>query len=151
MSSPVSEDFENDILAAMERDLTPLVRESTDSLELDRCQLAAMRSFLVEAWFGGTRSAHAQMHERATQRRFDVGMVELEEFEASFRGLMEESANALNLTLPRTVTLWDILTRAWIAGAHSGEAELMAILIEMNSDVAEEALGWLEEQGRETP
>lgn len=148
MSSPVSEDFENDILAAMERDLKPLVRESTDSLELDSSQLADMRGFLVEAWFGGTRSAHAQMHERATQRRFDVGVVGLEEFEASFKGLMEDSADTLNLTLPRTVTLWDILTRAWIAGTHSCEAELMALFIEMQSDVTEEALGWLEEQGR---
>ncbi len=148
MSSPVSEDFERDILAAMERDLTPLVRESTDSLELDRCQLAEMRSFLVEAWFGGTRSAHAQMHERATQRRFDVGVVGLAELEASFKGLMEDSADTRNLTLPRTIALWDILTRAWIAGTHSCEAELLAIFVEMNSDVAEEALNWLEEQGQ---
>jgi hypothetical protein len=151
MSSPVSEDFENDILAAMERDLTPLVRESTDSLELNRGQLAEMRGFLVEAWFGGTRSAHAQMLERATQRKFDVGVVGLEEFEASFKGLMEDSADTLNLNLSRTVTLWDILTRAWIAGTHSCEAELMAIFIEMNSDVTEEALDWLEQQRREKP
>jgi hypothetical protein len=138
-------DFKKDLLRAKERDLQPLLDESADCLDLDYDQTADMEVFLNEAWFGGTRSGHAQMRERANQRRFDIKPVGLEEIETGFKALMEESADTLNLTLGETIRMWGFLGEAWIAGTKTCEAELMATFIELRSDVTEEAQKWLEE------
>jgi hypothetical protein len=151
MSSPDSEDFENDLLSAMERDLRPLLEESSECLELDHDQIVEMEGFLTDAWFAGTRSGHAQLRERAIQRKDDIAPVGVKEIEAGFKALMEESANALELTLPQTINMWGFLGRAWIAGTHTCEAEIMAKFLERNSDVGEEALQWLEERGDSKP
>jgi hypothetical protein len=143
-----NDDFEHDLLAAKERDLKPLIEESAESLELDYGQAGEMETFLTEAWLTGTRTGHAQIRARADQRKADVGPVGVKEVEADFKALMEESADALNLSLPRTIAMWGFLGEAWIAGTRSCEAELMAMFIELRSDVAEEALQWLAEENR---
>ncbi len=142
-----SGDFADDLLAAKERDLRPLLEEGANSLELDREQLIAMETFLNEAWVSGTRTGQAQVHARAVKRQRMVGPVDLAPIEAEFKDLMEDSADALNLTVNRTISMWDLLSRAWIAGTQTCEAELMALLIETRSDVAAEALQWLKEEG----
>lgn len=144
-------EFRNDLLSAKERDLKPLLGESADCLDLDYSQTADMEAFLNEAWFSGTRSGHAQMRERANQRRFDIKPVGLEEIEAGFKELMEESADTLNLTLGETIRMWGFLGEAWIAGTQTCEAELMATFLELRSDVAQEALDWLEGGGETKP
>lgn len=142
-------DFAEDLLAAKERDLKPLVEESADSLELDYEQALEMERFLNEAWFFGSRGGHAQMRARVAARDFNIPPVRVEEIEIEFRALMEASADVLNLSMSRTISMWRILGRAWTAGLHTCEAEVMALLIERNSDVASEALEWLEEEDRE--
>jgi hypothetical protein len=142
-----NEDLRKDLLSAKERDLNPLLQESAESLELDADQVPQIEAFLDQAWFSGTRTGHAQMVVRARERRLDVGPVGREEVEGGFRELMEESAQALNLTLLHTIDLWDLLSRAWIAGTRTCETEVMASLIESRSDVAQEALEWLGERG----
>jgi len=142
-----SGDFANDLLVAKERDLKPLLEESADSLELDRAGLITMETFLNEAWISGTRTGQAQVHARAVKRQRRVDPVELEPIEAEFKDLMEASADALDLTVNLTISMWDLLSRAWIAGTQTCEAELMALLIETQSDVAAEALQWLQEEG----
>jgi hypothetical protein len=144
LSGDESEGFKHDLLTAKERDLKPLLDESTNCLGLDYDQTLSMEAFLNEAWFAGTRSGHAQMRERANQRRFDVGPVGLDQIEARFKALMEESADVLNLTIGLTIRMWGFLGQAWLAGTHTSEAELMATFIALRSDVAEEALEWLE-------
>jgi len=138
VSLPDSEDFRNDLLAAKERDLKPLLEESADVLDLDYDQTMAMEDFLNLAWLSGTRSGHAQMRARATEPQPDV--------KAEFKALMEESADRLNLSVPRTISMWGLLHQAWMAGNRTCEAEIMALLIETKSDVAEEALQWLEDR-----
>lgn len=140
-------DFRNDLLSAKERDLKPLLGESADCLDLDYGQTIEMETFLNEAWFAGTRSGHAQMRERANQRRLDSAPVGIEQIEARFKALMEESADTLNLTIALTIRMWSFLGEAWIAGTQTCEAELLATFIELRSDVAQEALEWLEEEG----
>jgi hypothetical protein len=142
-----SGDFANDLLVAKERDLKPLLEESAESLELDRDQLITMETFLNEAWVSGTRTGQAQVHARAVKRQRMVDPVDLAPIEDEFKDLMEASADALNLTVNRTISMWDLLSRAWIAGTQTCEAELMALLIETRSDVTAEALQWLEEEG----
>lgn len=146
MSLPGNEDLRKDLLTAKERDLSPLVQESAESLELDPGQVAQVETFLNEAWFSGTRTGHAQMAVRARERKAHVKPVGLGQIEADFQALMEESADTLNLTIDHTIDLWDFLGRAWIAGTRSCEAEIIARLLEARSDVAKEALDWLEEQ-----
>jgi hypothetical protein len=144
MPSFDSEDFGNDLLAAKERDLKPLREESAAMLELDWEQSETMEDFLDLAWFSGTRSGHAQMRARATEREPDVGAVAIERLESEFKLLMDESADMLNLTVPRTINMWNYLHQAWMAGNRTCEAELMGLFVEMKTDVAEEALEWLE-------
>lgn len=151
MPSFDSGDFGNDLLAAKERDLAPLREESAEALELDCEQILAMEDFLNLAWFSGTRSGHAQMKARATEREPDIGAVAIERLESEFKLLMDESADALNLTVNRTIAMWNYLHQAWMAGNRTCEAELMGLLVEMRTDVAEEALKWLEgDAGGET-
>jgi hypothetical protein len=141
---PGNGDFADDLLSAKDRDLKPLLEESAESLELDYDQVIEMERFLNEAWFFGSRSGHAQMRARVAARKFDIAPVRVEQIETEFRALMEASADVLNLTTSLTICMWGILGRAWTAGTHSCEAELMALLIERNSDIASEALEWLE-------
>jgi len=145
--SPDSEDFGNDLLAAKERDLKPLRAESADQLDLDYEQTAALEDYLDLAWFSGTRSGQAQMHARATEPEPDIRAVAIERLESEFKVLMDESADTLNLTVPQTISMWNYLHQAWMAGNRTCEAELYALYLELKSDVAEEALKWLEEEG----
>jgi hypothetical protein len=134
----------NDFLAAKERDLNPLLQESSEILDLDYEQTEAMEDFLNLAWFSGTRSGRDQMNARATEPNPDVQAVAVSHLEADFKDLMHESADTLNLTVPRTISMWNYLHEAWMAGCRTCEAELMALYIELKSDVGEEALKWLE-------
>ncbi len=143
MSSPDREDFGHDLLAAKERDLKPLLEESED-LDLDYDQGEAIEDFLNLAWFSGIRSGQAQMNARATESKADVRAVAVAHFEADFKGLMEQSADTLNLSLPATITMWGLLHQAWMAGNRTCEAELMGLYMEKMGDVAKEALEWLE-------
>jgi hypothetical protein len=137
-----------DFLAAQERDLQPLLEESIEVLDLDHGQTETMEDFLLEAWASGTRSGRDQMEAR-TKPKPDVRAVAIANLEADFKGLMEESADALNLTVPRTISMWNYLHEAWMAGNRTCETELMALYIEVKSDVGEEALKWL--QGQDDP
>jgi hypothetical protein len=142
-------DFADDLLSAKERDLKPLLEECCEALELDCEQALDMERFLDEAWFFGSRNGHAQMRARVDARDFQIAPIRVEEIEAEFRALMEASADVLNLTVNLTMTMWGLLGRAWSAGTQTCEAELMALLIEQNTDIASEAQKWLEEKGEE--
>jgi hypothetical protein len=133
-----------DLLAAKERDLQPLLDESSEILDLDYEQTEAMEDFLNLAWFSGTRSGHDQMQARATEPDPDVQAVAVAHLKADFKGLMEQSADTLNLTVPRTINMWNYLHEAWMAGSRTCETELMALYIELKSDVGEEAREWLQ-------
>jgi hypothetical protein len=133
-----------DLLAAKERDLKPLLEESSEVLELDFEQTEAMADFLTLAWFSGTRSGRDQMKARATEADPDIRAVAVSHLEADFKGLMDQSADALNLTVPHTIKMWNYLHEAWMAGNRTCEAEMMALYIETQSDVGEEAREWLE-------
>ena len=145
MSASDDGDFADDLLSAKDRDLKPLLGESCEDLELDYEQGGEMERFLDEAWFFGSRNGHAQMRARVAARNFDIDPVRVEEIEVEFRALMEASAEVLNLNMNETMSMWAILGRAWKAGTQSCEAELMALLIERNSNIAGEAQEWLEE------
>ncbi|HYJ21936.1 MAG TPA: hypothetical protein VEW07_07935 [Solirubrobacterales bacterium] len=146
MSPRDSEDMRNDLLAAKERDLRPLLEESSEILDLDYVQTEAMEDFLNLAWFSGTRSGRDQMNARATEPNPDVEAVLVSHLKSDFKGLMDQSAETLNLTVPRTINMWNYLHDAWMAGNRTCEAEMMALYIETQSDVGEEARKWLEEK-----
>ncbi len=141
-----SRDFRSDLLTAKERDLRPLFEESTESLDLDGDQAVQMEAFLDEAWFGGTYTGHAQVRGWARKRGAEVPPPDMAVVEAGLEALMEASAEALNLSVDETVRAWGILGRAWVAGAHSCRHELMTHLAVSRTDVAGEALRWLEEK-----
>jgi len=147
VSLPGNEDLRRDLLTAKERDLNPLVQESAQSLDLDAGQVEQVETFLNEAWFSGTRSGHAQMVVRTVERKARIKPVGLDEVEAEFKVLMEDSADTLNLTVHHTLDLWDFLGRAWIAGTRTCETEIMGSFIASRSDVAQEALDWLKDSG----
>jgi len=141
-----------DLLAAKERDLEPLREESAHVLELDYDQTEVMEDFLDLAWFSGTRSGRDQMNARATQRNPDVKALAISNLQTEFKGLMHESADSLNLTVIGTITMWNYLHEAWLAGTRTCETEMMAIYLETQHDVGEEASKWLQERGeRESP
>jgi hypothetical protein len=142
-------DFRDDLLKAKQRDLSPLFEESFETLELDSDQERQMEIFLDEAWFGGTYTGHAQLVGWAQMKGKEVPPPDMKLLEANFKQLMHASADALNLTLPLTIQAWGILGRAWVAGARSCKAELMGLIMESQTDVAAEALKWLEEGGSE--
>jgi hypothetical protein len=146
MAWPDDGDFAKDLLSAKERDLKPLLGESVAMLELDSEQTLEMDAFLTEAWVHGTNAGHAQILTRTLQREATVNRAGIKKVEAEFKALMEESADALNLTVDETISMWSYLGQAWIAGTRACETEVMASLLETKSDVAEEALRWLEEQ-----
>jgi len=140
------EEFGDDLLAAKERDLAPLREECIEVLDLGADQIAAMEGSLDSAWLSGLRAGHDQMEARATQSDPDIRAVAVARLESEFKGLMEEAAGSLNLTLTETIAMWGLLHQAWMAGNRSGSAELMALYIELNTDVAEEVFRWLEER-----
>lgn|GEM_PF-751166 len=148
MASLDRKDLENDLLAAQERDLKPLRSESGECLDLDCEQTEELDEFLELSWFAGIRAGQAQMDARATQREPNIPAVALKHFEADFRELMEKSADSLNLSLPSTICMWGLLHQAWMAGSRTCEAELLALYLELKSDVVEEAQKWLGEKGR---
>jgi hypothetical protein len=137
-------DIDSHFLSAEEVELRPLIAEAEESLELDRADLAELEAFLSEAWFFGVRAGHSQMLERARQRKVPIGPVYMKPVEAEFQSLMEKLADALNLPVTRTILVWELLGRAWVSGTRSYQAEVAARLLEGGSDVAEEALEWLD-------
>lgn len=147
MSPRDGEEFGEDLIAAKERDLAPLREMCVEMLGLDANQTAAMEACLDSAWFSGMRAGHDQMEARATQPNPDLRAVAVARLESEFKGLMEESAERLNLTLTETIGMWGLLHEAWMAGNRSGSIELMALFVELNTDVAEEVRRWLEERG----
>jgi len=52
------------------------------------------------------------------------------------------------ITVPRTISMWNYLHAAWMAGNRTCEAEMMALYLETQSDVGEEAAKWLEDEGK---
>ncbi len=68
-----------------------------------------MEDFLTLAWFSGTRSGRDQMHARATEPEPDLEAVAVSHLESEFKGLMDQSADILNLTVPRTISMWNYL------------------------------------------
>ena len=143
------EDFGRDLLAAKERDLQPLLAECPSLLELDEEQTTAMEDFLNLAWVSGSRSAYDQMEARATQADPDLTAIAHKRFESEFKALMEEAAERLKLTVPETVSAWELLQKAWVAGKNTSGGELMRLYVEVNSDVPEEVRRWLEERERD--
>jgi hypothetical protein len=129
------------MLAAERHALEPLLKESAESLNLDEEQMIEMDAFLAQAWVAGALAGHANM----TSKVLD-GPLELGDFEARVKPLVEESADTLNLTVSETLRMWDYLSQAMVAGVKSSETELTAMLIEQKHDIAQEALGWLEER-----
>jgi hypothetical protein len=138
------EEFGEDLRAAKERDLAPLRQECIELLGLDAEQIAALEASLDSAWLSGMRAGHDQMEAQATQPDPDLRAVAVARLESEFKGLMEEAAEQLNLTLPETISMWGLLHQAWMAGNRSGSAELMALYVELNTDVAAEVRRWLE-------
>jgi hypothetical protein len=141
-----SEDMGRDFLTAKERDLQPLLEESSEILDLDCRQTEAMEDFLNLAWCSGTRSGRDRMNARATKSNHDLAAVAVSHLEADFKGLMDQSADTLNLTVPRTINMWNYLHDAWMAGNRTCEAEMMALYLELTSDVTGEARKWLDEK-----
>jgi hypothetical protein len=147
VSSPDREDFGNDLLAAKERDLKPLLEEGEEDLGLDYDQVEALEDYLNLAWFSGLRAGQAQMDARATEKDPDIRAIAVRHFEADVKDLMEQSANMLGLSLTDTIAMWSLLHQAWMNGNRTCEAELMGLYLAMQGDVAEEARQWLEEKG----
>lgn len=144
---------DNHFISARERDLGPLLVEGRADLELDGEKGEMLEAFLETAWLTGTRSGHAKLLNHAIrerERHSDAGReaavepVRMQDIEAEFKAMMEASAEALDLSVGQTVALWDLLSRAWTAGVHTYESEVMASLIESRSDIAGEAQRWLE-------
>ena len=145
MSAFEGDDIDSHFLTAEEVEIRPLLSEAEESLELCRDAVIALESFLSEAWFSGVRAGHSQMLTRATQRQSPMAPIDMKPVEAEFQELMERTAEALNLSVTRTIHAWGLLGRAWIAGTRSFQAEIAARLLEGESDVAKEALKWLDE------
>ncbi len=129
------------MLEAERQALQPLLRESTEALDLDEEQVIDMDGFLAQAWIAGALAGHANMTAKVLDKSLDLG-----DFEARIKPLVEESADTLNLTISQTLHMWDYLSQAMVSGVKSCEAELMAMLIEQKHDISEEALQWLEER-----
>ncbi|HET7409530.1 MAG TPA: hypothetical protein VFJ13_04965 [Paracoccaceae bacterium] len=129
------------MLEAEKQALEPLLRESTEALGLDEEQMVDMEGFLAQAWIAGALAGHANMTAKVLDHPLDLG-----DFEARIKPLVEESADTLNLTVNQTLHMWDYLSQAMVAGVKASETELMAMLIERKHDVGDEALQWLEER-----
>jgi hypothetical protein len=144
---------DNHFISARERDLKPLLEEGREGLDAEKAE--KLEAFLETGWLAGTRSGHAKLLNRAIRQREEhsdgeweapTQPVRIEQIEAEFKTLMETAAAELDLTVARTVALWDLLSRAWTAGIHTYESEVMASLIERRSDIVGEAQRWLQEK-----
>jgi hypothetical protein len=129
-------------ISAGKRDLESLLNEAADELRLEAEQAQTVGAFMSQIWISGARSGHEQVLARVDPDRDEPDIAGIE---ADFRQVMEESADALNLTLLETMDMWDFLCRAWIAGVNSSRTETIALAIEQGSDVAAEAQRWLED------
>ncbi|HEX5418123.1 MAG TPA: hypothetical protein VFZ25_20905 [Chloroflexota bacterium] len=129
------------MLEAEKQALEPLLRESTEVLGLNEEQMVDMDGFLAQAWIAGALAGHANMTAKVLDNPLDLG-----DFEARIKPLVEESADTLNLTVNQTLHMWDYLSQAMVAGVKASETELMAMLIERKHNVGDEALRWLEER-----
>ena len=132
------------VLTAQNRDLKPLAEESAEALQLDRRQLAAMESFLHDAWFFGIRTGHRVMVETKMGQQGDplevvIGM------QSEFQDLMEDLGEELNTTVSATIAAWNYLCQAWIAGAKFWEVEIAARLIERQEGSFGQTLPWPED------
>jgi hypothetical protein len=132
------------VFTAQEQDLRPLVEESAELLGLDDRQVAAMQSFLHDAWFFGIRTGHQIMVETKMGRKGDPTDV-IAEMQGELRDLLERLGEALDTTVSATIAAWDYLGQAWIAGSRFWEVEIAARLIEVQAGGFEEALRHLEE------
>lgn len=132
-------------VSAGKRDLRPLLREAAGELCLAEEEALTVGAYMTQTWMRGAQSGQEELLARANPERRGPDM---EEIGTEFRELMEESADELNLTLRQTVGMWDFLARAWIAGIESCRTEALAMTLEADSDVAGEALRWLEEEQR---
>jgi hypothetical protein len=130
----------HNFVSAGKRDLQPLLREAAGTLHLADGEALTVGTYMTQTWMRGAQSGHAEILAQADPER---SAPDIAEIEADFRELMQESADALNLSLQMTVNMWNFLARAWIAGINSSRAETLAMALEMDSDIAEEALHWL--------
>lgn len=146
---------DNHFISARERDLNPLLAEGRADFELDAERGQLLEAFLENAWLVGTRSGHAKLLNHAIRQREEhsgideaapVEAVDMDSIQVEFKAMMEASAETLNLSVARTVALWDLLSRAWTAGVQTYESEVMASLIERKGDIAGEAQRWLEDE-----
>jgi hypothetical protein len=144
---------DNHFISARDRDLKPLLDAGRAKLELDPKRAATLDALLETAWLAGTRGGHAKLLNHAIRQREEhsggeweapIESVQMEDVAAEFKAVMETSAEALDLSVGPTVTLWDLLSRAWTAGMTTYESEVMASLIERRSDIVGEAERWLE-------
>lgn len=152
---------DNHFVSARERDLKPLREAGRSGFELSPEKGGMLEEFLESAWLAGTRGGHAKLLNQAIRQREQAGgedwdaplePIQIKDLEAEFKRMMESSAEALDLSESETVALWDLLSRAWTAGVHTYESEVMASLIERRADITGEAQSWLdgdpgEEQG----
>jgi len=150
---------DNHFLSAKERDLKPLLSQGVETLELDEKQAWQMEALCDGAWFSGVRNGHTRLLDQVDRFRDDpecsdprqlpVDPGHLKRVEAEFKEMMEASAEVLNLSVVSTLAMWELLSRAWVAGVRAYEDEVTAALIERNSDISEEARRWLEGDGSE--
>ena len=146
---------DNHFISARERDLKPLLEAARAEFELSAEKDEVLEAFLETAWLAGTRSGHAKLLNQAIRQREEhsggeweapIQPVRIEQIEAEFKALMETAAERIDLTVAETVALWDLLSRAWTAGVHTYESEVMASLIERQTDIVGEAQRWLDEE-----
>jgi hypothetical protein len=130
-------------LTAKEQDVKPLLEESVETLGLDGARLEAMETHLHKTWFFGVKTGHRVMVETKLGES-DPAPVILS-MQDEFQDLMEGLAEELNLTVGATITAWNYLGRAWLAGARFWEVEIAARLIESQTGGLDELLRWLEE------
>ncbi len=123
--------------------MIPLAKESAEALELNCRQIAAMESCLHDAWFFGIRTGHTVMVE-TRMGETDPTPVILG-MQDEFQELMERCAESLNTTVGATITAWDYLGQAWVAGTKFWEVEITARLIESKAGGFDEVLRDLEE------
>ena len=133
------------LLTTEERDLKPLLKESVETLELDRRQVAAMAIGLHEAWFFGIKTGHRVALETKLGQEGEALPV-ITSMQDEFQDVMERCADGLNLTVGETIRAWNYLGDAWIAGTKFWELEIAARLIEWQEGNLDEALRALEEE-----
>lgn len=129
------------IQSAKKQALKPLAEESAELLELDDRQLDDLELHLDDAWFFGIRTGHAVMLE--TKMGHGDPTPVLLDMQGEFQDLMERLAEDLNTTVGGTLTAWNYLGQAWVAGARFWEVEITARLIEDRSGDLETELARL--------